>query len=829
MTDDHELLSIFWGEVGEYLNGLNANLLQLETTKPDSVDLRELLREMNRVAHSMKGAARAVGLGVIETLGHYLEEVFGAAMSGALRLTADINDTLYDALDLIQQIADGEDADEAALTNIVAALEQTVARSATGTTFAANGSGGTNTVELETQTGKASPDARREELTEDSSEIPVVRIDEGEELPAKPAKADIRRKTGKTPVVPQKPPAPGTSLHSFKPPSKDVKSEVADLRTMVVRPPEDSIRVSVSKLDRLMAEASELLVARLHGEERARQIAVLRRQHNRWQREWRSIRATYVRLVRRLREVDEDTAAEMSTLFKFLEFNQRHLTDSQRQLMQLAQDVANDNTRLSVLADQLQDDISAMRLVPFETILGGFHRMVRDLARDTGKDVMLDVDGAGVEIDKTVLDALKDPLMHLLRNAIDHGIELPAERSSSGKAPTGRINLQLEQRGSEILVRVSDDGRGIDPARVRQVAVTRELMNESDAARLSDDEARNLVFHPGFTTAEHLTALSGRGVGMDVVRDRVENLRGRVSLQSTPGSGTVVTLSVPVSLTRIRCILLRIGEAQFAVPSGMVIRMQLLKRSQVFTAKGREVILLDDRPVPLVSLASVLGLESAHTEQPDADLSVLILRAVDRRVAFEVDFLASEQELVLKSLGRELARARFVAGAALLGTGDVIIVLDANELVRAASGGQQHARRLSPTTTLEIPTLPKARSLRILVVDDSITTRTLEKNILETAGFDVRVAIDGIEAWTMMVDEEFDLIISDVEMPNMDGLELTRRIKESALTRHIPVLLLTSLGKPEQREAGLKAGADAYIIKSQFNQGELLDLIRSVV
>jgi chemotaxis protein histidine kinase CheA/CheY-like chemotaxis protein len=412
--------------------------------------------------------------------------------------------------------------------------------------------------------------------------------------------------------------------------------------------------------------------------------------------------------------------------------------------------------------------------------------------------------------------------MHLLRNAADHGLEMPDERERKGKSPVGRIELALEQRGSEIVMSVSDDGKGIDLPKLRRAAVKARLVSTQEATILSDDDIQNFMFHPGLTTAEEVTPLSGRGVGMDVVRERVKNLRGRVAVSSELGQGTTISLIVPVSLTRIRCILLQAGDSLFAVPSSVVLRMETIKRDQIFTAEGREMVTVNDQPLPLVSLNALLDMPAQSQSQEEAIL--IILRTTDRTVAFEIDALHSEQELVLKSLGPEIERARYVSGAALLGTGDVIIVLDAHDLIQGVSGAKMF-RRIIPSTPPE--TTPQR--LRVLVVDDSITTRTLEKNILETAGFDVEVAINGVEGWTKLSEDEFDVVIADVEMPAMNGLELTQRIRESSRTKHLPVILLTSLGKPEQREAGLRAGADAYLVKSQFEQDELLRTIQAVI
>jgi two-component system chemotaxis sensor kinase CheA len=771
---DTDLLNIFRDEVGEYLESMNTLLMQIETAaSPDA----ESLRELNRVAHSMKGASRAVGLKVIETIAHYMEEVFAAAMQSHLKLSPDVCDLLYDGLDLIQTVVDGGDNEDETLALVLSHLEQVVAGSADDTV--------------------------------DAQVAPAVKRHNGIEMPA-PPETNHKTQSAEVPRAPSEmPPAP---------------SLMTDTGTVVMRPAEESIRVPVSKLDHLMAEVSELLVARLQSEERVRDVQALRRLHGKWRREWQTIRAAYIRLARHMQDEQGHVNDDIAVIFKFLEGNQRHLQSASQMLSQLAQMLGQDNLRLTTLADELQDDVSRMRMVAFETLIGGFQRIIRDLARDTGKQVYFDVAGMGVEVDKTVLDALKDPIMHLLRNAVDHGIELPEVREHKGKPGAGRLSLEIEQRGNEIVVRVRDDGRGIDTAALKHKGLNIGILSAQEADAMSEDDLRSLIFHPGLTTAAEVTAISGRGIGMDIVRDRVESLRGRVSVSSVPGEGTTISLNVPVSLTRIRCVLLETGEETYAVPSAVIVRMTTLRRDDVFTAENRDMIVLDERPVPLVSMAEVLGFSGQP--RTSHEITVLALRAADRTVAFEVDGLESERELVLKPLGPEIERAQFVSGAALLGTGAVLIVLDANDLVRSATGRSLPARRAvalkKRTTTIERP-------LSVLVVDDSITTRTLEKNILETAGFNVSVAIDGDEAWQKINEQHFDVVISDVEMPKITGLELVKLIKGSERTRHIPVILLTSLGKPEHQEAGLRAGADAYLVKSQFDQGELLQMIRAVV
>ncbi len=771
MTDpqDNELLNIFWVEVGDYLQSLNSLLLQTEAAAQANP---EAVREMNRYAHSMKGAARAVGIGVIETLSHYMEEIFGAALKNKLDLTPTVCDLLYDSLDLIQNVMNGVENSADTLANVITRLEQTV-------------------------TADASPSI---ETALDTGVVETPIVTETQLLAA--------------PVLP----TPTPRAANVMPPA----TSTDDQMTVVMPVSEESVRVPVSRMDRLMGEVSELLVARMHSEERAKEFARLQKLNQRWQREWRSVRTAYIRLARRMQHEQGEMWEEVITLFHFLEENQRYLQESQRQLAHLSRELTQYNAQLTMLTEQLQDDISGMRLVPFDTLVNSFQRLIRDLARDTVKEVHLSVEGGMVEMDKTALDALKEPIMHLLRNAVDHGIETPAERERAGKLPIGTVQIAVEQRGKEILIRISDDGHGLDASRIIRKAEQLGLISPQMAADLTPEDAYNLIFHPGLSTAQELTSISGRGMGMDIVRIRVEGLRGRVTIQSVLGRGTTFTLRLPVSLTRLSCILLRAGGQDFAVPSVSVWRMLKLRRDQWFTAEGRDMVIIEDRPIPVISLAGVLG-NAAEAEAEEIPL--MVLASGDKAIAFQVDDLYSEQELVLKPLGPEITNAPYISGGALLGTGDVIIVLDPNDLIRGASGQPRiPVRRMEAKTDVV-----EEKRLRVLIADDSITTRTLEKHILETAGYEVHVAVDGLEAWERLRELQPDVVISDVEMPRMTGLELAARIKGDEQTRRIPVVLLTSLGKPQQQEAGLKAGADAYLVKSRFEQGELLRVIRSVV
>lgn len=452
MTDaNDELLSIFWEEVSDHLGVLNASLLRVEMAQGE--ERRGLLKEMNRVAHSMKGAARAVGLGLIETIAHYLEEVFYLALDFNMTITPAIADTLYDSLDLIQNVMSNVENHNEVVTRVLLALEGIV------------------TAHVPDETVWTPPDVPEPALN--TTEMQAVPIPNDRLMPA-----------------------------------PDVASNT---QTMLVRTLDETIRVSIEKLDQLMAQVSELNVLKMRGELRFKRTVELQQMLTRWQREWRSVRTGYIRLIRRVQDSSQAAAPppELTTIIRFLEVNQRYLQNANRDMLHLYQALAQDQLTLLTLTDDLQDRVADLRMMPFETVASGMQRLVRDLARDLKKQVVLDIIGAHVEIDKAVLDALREPLMHLIRNSVDHGIEPPLERSSLGKPSFGLIELTVEQRGSEILIRIKDDGRGLNPEVLRQKAIQRGLMNTAEAEALDDDSARMLIFQAGFSTQDTVTRSVG--------------------------------------------------------------------------------------------------------------------------------------------------------------------------------------------------------------------------------------------------------------------------------------------------------------------------------
>ena len=591
--------------------------------------------------------------------------------------------------------------------------------------------------------------------------------------------------------------------------------------------PEETIRVATSKLDSLMAQVGELLSSRIDAEQRIADVKVLHERITNVELDIRQTKLLADQLLAQGVDIDpvRDGLARAS----------EHLgeTRGNAERLQRRQDAAA--RRLGQVVSGLQDEVRRTRMLPVSTITDTFPRLIRDLAKQLDKQVDFELIGGETEVDKMVLEQLKAPLTHMIRNSVDHGLETATEREAAGKPAKGLVSLEASQRGANLIIRVRDDGAGINAERIRESAVRHEFMNKEQAGALSDAEAIALIFRSEMSTKTEVTDVSGRGVGMDVVRDQVEKLHGTVEVDSVLGEGTTFTLTLPVSVATTRCLFIRVGNQQFALPVSNVERIISASTGQIGVTEGQSTLVLDEQPLPLVSLAEQLGVPiPEHRSEEEA---ILILHNGDRRAAFQVQEILGAQESAVKNLPTPLYSVEHISGATIIGSGEVVCILAAPDLLRGAvqasmGGGMPVARVGAPSDGSEGSDKPAAdpnRMPRIMVVDDSVTIRTLQRSMLLAAGYDVVVAADGLEAWEMLEGVEVDLIVSDVEMPVMNGFELTRRVRASQNMRDLPVLLVTSLNAPEDRRQGIEAGADAYVIKGSSQHDELLQMVRRMV
>ena len=598
----------------------------------------------------------------------------------------------------------------------------------------------------------------------------------------------------------------------------------------------DTVRIATSKLDAIFVEAEELLGVKLAQADRALEIRTL----TALVAERDRCRAESMPLVRTARQQLETAAgasgraAEGRAAPLDLSARLLALLDQEREqaeavstgVADFSRAMADDRRRFDTLVDHLLEDVKRVLLLPFATILAAFPKMVHDLSRDAGKDIAFDLCGADIEIDKRILEKMKDPILHLIRNGVDHGIECPAERERRRKPPRGNITLAVAQIGGKVEIEVTDDGAGIDVAAVKAAAVKAGSITAEAAAALRDPAARQLVFGSGVSTSRQVTTVSGRGLGMAIVQETVAKLGGTVDIESRAGAGTKVRIVLPLTLATLRGTLVRAANREFIIPTANVARVVRVTRACIKHVENRDSICLDGTTLALVRLADVLGLAAGPAAGGQAaPLTVAVLDHGQTRIGFVVDQVVGEQEVLAKPLGRLLPRVRNLAGATVFGTGRVVPILNVPDLLQTAAGC---ARTTGPETGASA-SAETTRARRLLVADDSITARTLLQNILESAGYEVRTAPDGAAAFTVLLTEAFDLVVSDVEMPRMDGFELTKRIRAEPNLAELPVVLVTAREAKEDRARGLDAGANAYIVKSSFDQSNLIEVIGKLI
>lgn len=583
-------------------------------------------------------------------------------------------------------------------------------------------------------------------------------------------------------AAPVKPPPPAPAV-------VEAPSQAAPLETPTTRVDLNAhtIRVDTHRLDRLLEKVGDLVVTTARAGLRQTEVEKLRDLLEQWQREWR-IRSSSSPAEEHARQRDGLRLAQLSDALELL-----------------ARNLEDDQARLAGITDQLRDEIQEVRLLPLTGTFNLFPRLVRDLAQQEGKEISLFLEGGETTADRRLLETLKDPLVHLMRNAIDHGVEKPAQRRAAGKTGQASIWLRASRQATMLQLELSDDGAGLDLAAISRRALEQQLRTPEQLSRASAAEISSLIFAPGFSTRTEVSDLSGRGTGLDAVRTSVEALNGTVELESRPGQGTTFRLRVPLTVSTTSVMVCREGGHLYAIPLASVDRTVDVDSATILPVEGRANLDLDGAPVPLSSLALILG----HTDNPSATACV-ILREQNRRCGFVTRQLVGVMELVVKPL----QESPLVLGASILPEGSICLLLNPGELLRRS---RDHGLAVSFQKEA-VATLGK----RILLAEDSPTMRNFERKILEAAGYSVHMTRDGQEAWERLQSEAFDAVVSDIEMPHLSGLELTRRLRGLARYSEVPIILVTSLTSDTDRQAGLEAGASAYLSKSSIESGSLI-------
>ncbi|MDC0715076.1 response regulator [Stigmatella sp. ncwal1] len=827
---------IFSAETREQIQAIGTKVLGLEQEPTEREP--DLLPSLKRLVHSLKGSAASLGLMDIEQVVHAIEDGL-ARLSPGDRLARDLVEATLRGLSSIEVALGRGDVGEVpsidGLPSLLTALGHEAEPPSPAEGFQQDALESLDKLEsalialcspnvpdrgARVQSAVATAQALQDgaEAAQDGRVAPIVervvasfaKMEQGGDAASIAASELagllVELRTAMTPATPEP-----TALSS-----KPAAPEAVASRPVAEAPASESaaggaprgqvdqaIRVSVKTLDSLALQVEHLIAGRFQQARRTEsQRELLDRTHD-----------VVVGLERAASQL---SLSGGGAVLDSLRSSANHLRDVQKKLADLLKEATRDGEQLNLVAQVVRDDLRDLRMVPSAQMLEPLRRTVRELGARLGKKVDLVLAGTEVRLDRRILDALKDPLLHLVRNAIDHGLETVEVRRATGKSEAGTLWVRVESRGTRIAVVVEDNGAGLSPERVRATAVKRGLLSAEAAARLPDDQAARLIFQPGFSTRDEVTATSGRGVGLDVVHATAQRLQGAVEVAYTEGQGTRFTIDLPLTLAAALGLLVRVGTNVVVVPSDVVKRVVRLAPDDVGTVAGRVVARLDGEQLSFRSLAESIGLPRLPMALDSGKVqTAMLLTLGQERAVFAIDEVVGQQDIVVRSLGRHLKEVTHLAGAAVLDDGRLVPVINAPELLRAAS----------PTARVTA----EVRRPRILVCDDALTTRFAMKALLEIAGYPVVTAADGQEAWEVLERTQCQLVVSDWQMPRLDGVGLARRIRAHPTLNRTPIILVTSLDSPEERAAGLEAGADGYIVKREVERGKLLELVRQLM
>ncbi|BAQ66039.1 hybrid sensor histidine kinase/response regulator [Geminocystis sp. NIES-3709] len=883
MIEDEELREIYKVSGAEHIQNLETGLLTLEKDPHNTELLATLLRE----AHSLKGDSRVIGIKSVETISHRLEELMGRLKNGQLDWSNALGEKMYSTVGALgklvhEAVTDAPSGiDPNQLINRLSEFLLDKPLVNVSSSNHENGDGDRNSndhpllliededlreiyqissqehleqLRLQLKFLQQNPDDQDslekllKELESFEVDSNVVGQDSIETLIHKVKKLGETLKTAKL-SFPQVAPfltkginAIGSLVNEATTGEvaslnyaqilgdlenvgiiDDTTNNKTDSSTKVVKDIDgiphrrkedlgiqDTIRVPMRYLDALMTHTGELTVTKTrlaHTGEKIRDLIYI------WN-DWKTRKNTNSALRTKV------TEEKLDEIIHYLHSS-----------------VSENNTRLDLISRELDEKIRTLRLLPLSTIFLLFPRLVRDLAKEQGKQVDFVMEGGEIAVDKQILEEMKDPLLHLLRNAVDHAIETTQERKQANKDPIGKIWLKATRSGESIVLEIGDDGRGLDTEKIKQTAIKRKLYRAEDLALMGANQLRSLIFLPGFSTRNFVTEISGRGVGLDVVRTNIEKLKGNITIDSNPNKGSVFRIQLRSTVATLNVMLFEVRGLIHALPLESISKTLLISHEDIYSLEGKTTITVDEKPVTLVKMADLLELPNLNLptvqkqrQRQEKTFTPAILLAVEgQNLAFEVERLIEVLDVVIKPQTKLLKRVRNVVGATILGTGDVCMILNPNDLMKSVNK-VHHTVMALEQSDLEDEQGSFQKPV-ILLTEDSIAVRTQEKRILEKAGYEVVIAVDGMDGYNKLRNSgrNFDAIISDVEMPNMNGLEFTAKVRQHPEYKELPIILVTSLAKEEDKRKGAQAGANAYIIKDQFNQELLIETLDRLV
>lgn len=774
MQDQEEFLKklreAFNLEAAEHLSKISSSILTMEGIQAPYP--KDLIEEAYRAAHSLKGASRAVDLRDIETICHAVEGAFSKISKGDLLPDKELLELMLSATDTMEGILNGtKNLGAVQIGSLVKSIEDaTIPKPKTPVQKMSQIAAKTVLTQQEPISSQAPAQANTScpEPAPLSTQAPPVQQEKKSEIKHMPEQMLVAENT---PEEPQKAPIAST------------------------------IRLPTEKLELVLRDAENIISAKLA----LRQI------------------------IEYLNELSSNCDEMLALKNKSLESLVTDLAETSKVLKKITKYATTEEYRIGGRIDTLIDDARSLLMLPCSLLLEGFPRMVHDLAQSMGKKIELLMEGKSIELEKHILEKLKDPLTHLVRNAIDHGIESPQQRKAAGKPETAFIKIKITNLDSKhIEISVSDDGSGLNYEKIKATALSKNLITKEEAATLDKDHLGLLIFESGFSTSPIVTDLSGRGLGMSIVQRAIDELEGYIKIESNHGEGTTFRLVVPFSRATFRATLIKVAGRKFAIPTSSIVKTLRVSAASIFHAGGREMMYFDAKPLGILRVDKILNLPPRNTEDLPEFMNIIITQSGESQAALLIDEILHEQELLLKPLGQLLKNITLVSGASIAGDGEIIPVLNAKDLMRSVSARELEAS-FAKTTASKTKEKRSKKKKSILVVEDSITSRMLIKTILESEGYAVSVAVDGQDGYTALKSNPVDCVVTDIEMPRMNGFELTAKIRADKKLSNLPVILVTSLQSREDKEKGVEVGANAYIQKSNFSQTTLLDTIKRFI
>lgn len=584
-----------------------------------------------------------------------------------------------------------------------------------------------------------------------------------------------------------------------------------------------TLRVDSEKLDALVNQVNELTVTKIKTRKHLHELHEINNELEEWQRS--SIKVLsylkyYDKKYFQSENTDNSTISFIKQLLSLFTDNNKKVQEAVVNITNLQRTFQEDDMKMNLIIDNLENMIKNVRVLPLAMVFHLFGRMVRDIAQEKNKQIELEIIGSETTTDKKIIEEIKTPLIHIIRNAIDHGIETPEERTALGKNPAGKIILAARQVNNKVIIEIKDDGRGVNLAKIKEKALQKGFLTQEELDSMNDEQITNLIFAPGFSTGEEITNLSGRGIGLDVVQTKIAQLNGRVKVLSETNKGCCVQIELPTAMSLVKSFLVKSSNQLFAVPME-VIKTVLRKKEEeiIYTNNGKSIIFNDEK-IPLHDLSDILNLPNVLSKEVK---TILIIENNDRIIALTVDKLIGDQEVLHKKLSAPFYKLKNISGITTLDTGEICFILNISDILHTANN--VHANLLSSKASHKQPN----SSYKILLVDDSITTITLEKNILTKSGYALETAQNPIIAFEKMKSTRYDLIISDVEMPEMDGFTFLEKLKTDEMYSDIPVIMMSSLANEENHQKAVKLGAKTFLNKNQFDQDEFLDAVNKIL